>query len=97
MEAFPVAFPNGAGRQFHKPLAKILPLRFPMQAFQAGKNGSMVFLPHYPQVRHSCPAHRFGVRHVKNIGQARPAPGILPDQSNAFGPWLYPPAHLVIP
>lgn len=65
--------------------------------FQSGEDGGVVFLPHLPQVRLPCPAHRAGVCVVIDILQTRLAPLVFSDDCDALGTGLDPAAHGAIP
>lgn len=95
-EVFPVVFVCSAGGKLHEPLAKILPLGFAVLLFQRRQYRSMVLPPHIPKIGRFRALDRPGVRHVKDVFQARPS-ARLADQGNPFGTWLYPAAHVLVP
>jgi len=65
--------------------------------FQRGADSGVMFLPHLPQVRLTRPAHRAGIRNVKDIFQAGLASPVFSDERDAFGPGLHPAAHSTVP
>ena len=65
--------------------------------FQGGEDGGVVFLPHLPQVRLPCPAHRAGVPIVIDILQTGLAAPVFSDDRDTFGTGLDPAAHGAVP
>jgi len=88
---------HGAAGQFHDLIPYISLGGGAIPLFQSGEDGGVVFLPHLPQVRLPCPAHRAGVPIVIDILQTRLATPVFSDDCDALGTGLDPAAHGAVP